>query len=311
VTARRTRLLVPVAVLLAAGGISTGLSAGVSLSSAYATGPAGQEATPWPTRPPTPSPTAAFPNGQTKVPPAVPTPTSTASALVDRGRLLYGGGCAGCHGQGAQGTQQAPSLLGKGGADIDFWVSTGRMPLNHPEPYPKRRQPVYDRSDIDALIAYVTSLSPGGVPVPATQPGNLQDGLSLYTSNCASCHGGALAGYAMPGGDYAPNLRGVNATQIAEAIRLGPGYMPAFPQSSLSDAQVDAIATYVTTLPKLDARGGEPLGSIGPVTEGAVGFVAVGLLLLGIRLLGSKAPKPSPSTELESPMRTEPSEGAE
>jgi ubiquinol-cytochrome c reductase cytochrome c subunit len=183
------------------------------------------------------------------------------------------------------------------------------MPLNHPEPYPKRKKPVYDRADIDALIAYVTSLAPGGVPVPTPAPGSLQDGESLYTTNCASCHGGALAGYAMPGGDYAPNLRGVTPTQIAEAIRLGPGYMPAFPATTLTDAQVDAIATYVTTLPKLDARGGDPLGAIGPVTEGAVGFVAVGLLLVGIRLLGSRSPKPSPATHVESPMRTEPAEG--
>jgi ubiquinol-cytochrome c reductase cytochrome c subunit len=101
----------------------------------------------------------------------------------------------------------------------------------------------------------------------------------------------------------------VTSAQIAEAVRLGPGYMPAFPESSLSDAQVDAIVTYIKTLPTLDARGGEPLGSIGPVTEGAVGFVAVGLLLVGIRLLGSRSPKPSPSTEIEAPIRTEPSEG--
>jgi len=288
----RPRLLAPLAVLLAAGGMS--------LSTAYATGPAGQEATPAATQPPTPAPTAAMPGGQTEVPPAVPVPTATSRAVdpqVVRGRLLYGSGCASCHGQAAEGTQRGPSLLGKGAADIDFWVSTGRMPLNHPQQYAKRAKPSYPRDDIVALIRYITTLSPSGPAIPTTAAGNLQDGRRLYTSNCASCHGGALAGYALVGGDYAPNLHPDTATQIAEAIRLGPGNMPAFPQSSLSDDEVNAIITYVTTLPKDDARGGEPLGSIGPVTEGAVGFAGLALLLLGIRLLGSRAPEPTPSTE--------------
>jgi ubiquinol-cytochrome c reductase cytochrome c subunit len=290
----RLRFLVPLAVVLAAGGMS--------LSAAYATGPAGEEATPAVTQPPTPAPTAAMPGGQTEVPPAVPVPTTTSRAVdpqLVRGRLLYGAGCASCHGQSAEGTQRGPSLLGKGAADIDFWVSTGRMPLNHPQQYAKRRKPSYPRDDIVALIRYVTSLSPGGTPIPVTQPGNLQDGRRLYTANCASCHGGALAGYALVGGDYAPNLRGSTPTQIAEAVRLGPGNMPGFPQSTLSDDQVNAIITYVTTLPSDDARGGEPLGSIGPVSEGAVGFVGLALLLVGIRLLGSTSPEPAPGQESE------------
>jgi ubiquinol-cytochrome c reductase cytochrome c subunit len=280
------RLLVPAVVLLAAGGIS--------LSAAHATGPAGDQATPWPTRPPTPSPTGAQPHGQQMVPPAVPSATSTTAPQQERGRLLYGAGCAGCHGAGAQGTQLGPSLLGRGAADIDFWVSTGRMPLNRPQQDPPRAKPVYDRSDIDALITYVTSLRRGGVAVPDVSAGNVQDGRTLYSANCASCHGGALAGYTLQGGDYAPPLRAATDTQVAEAVRLGPGKMPAFPQTALTDEEVDAIVAYVRAVPKVDARGGEPLGGIGPVTEGAVGWaVGLGLLIVGIRLLGSRAPQPS------------------
>jgi len=74
-------------------------------------------------------------------------------------------------------------------------------------------------------------------------------------------------------------------------VRVGPGLMPAFPDTVLTDGQVDALASYVQELrgDRLD-RGGASLGRLGPSTEGLVAW-AVGLLLLVLaaRWLGSRA----------------------
>src|ERR1700722_6161118 len=50
------------------------------------------------------------------------------STQVSQGHSLFLQSCASCHGLDAQGTAQAPSLIGAGAAAVDFQVSTGRMP---------------------------------------------------------------------------------------------------------------------------------------------------------------------------------------
>ena len=53
---------------------------------------------------------------------------SQASTDIANGKSLFIQSCATCHGLGAQGTSQAPSLIGAGAAAVDFQMSTGRMP---------------------------------------------------------------------------------------------------------------------------------------------------------------------------------------
>jgi len=67
--------------------------------------------------------------------------------------------------------------------------------------------------------------------------------------------------------------------QVAEAIRLGPGTMPAFGPEAIDDRQVDAIAAYVQYLRRPDDRGGDGLGHLGPIPEGLVAWM-VGLLAI-------------------------------
>ncbi|MGI8681475.1 MAG: c-type cytochrome, partial [Mycobacteriales bacterium] len=55
--------------------------------------------------------------------------SGTNPAAVAQGRALFLTSCASCHGLNAQGGAQAPSLIGVGGAAVDFQVGTGRMPL--------------------------------------------------------------------------------------------------------------------------------------------------------------------------------------
>jgi ubiquinol-cytochrome c reductase cytochrome c subunit len=236
-----------------------------------------------------PSPAANQP-GQQRQPPAVP--TSPAADLVTRGKALYGAGCAGCHGQQGAGSGRGPSLIGVGAASTDFQLSSGRMPLSQTQPQPTRQPPAYSRDDIDALVAYVSSLGPGGIPIPQLPPGDVTRGRDLYLLNCASCHASTGVGAALPAGQVAPPLLDVPASQVAEAVRVGPGLMPQFPAGTLSDQQTADIVAYVTQLPSTSDHGGWAIGAVGPVTEGLIGWIlGLGVLLAVIRLLGKKAPR--------------------
>ena len=74
---------------------------------------------------------------------------------------------------------------------------------------------------------------------------NLADGASLFALNCAACHTITGAGDALAYGTYAPSLHYATTTQVAEAIRTGPGNMPRF-TGNLTDSQVRDIVAYVT-----------------------------------------------------------------
>jgi ubiquinol-cytochrome c reductase cytochrome c subunit len=213
-----------------------------------------------------------------------------AADQVARGRELYLRSCAWCHGQDGAGAAIGPSLVGAGAADVDFWVGTGRMPLAHEQADVERGPPAFAPDDVAALAAYVASLGPGPA-VPQVSPGDLASGRTLYIENCASCHSSTGTGAVLPGGRNAPNLYAATPTQVAEAIRLGPGSMPQFPEGALSPTDVDDVVTYVVALRTGQDRGGASLDRIGPVAEGFIALVvALPLLLIIIRRLGKKAP---------------------
>jgi ubiquinol-cytochrome c reductase cytochrome c subunit len=86
---------------------------------------------------------------------------------------------------------------------------------------------------------------------------------------------------------------------VAEAIRVGPGTMPVFSEKTLSADDVDAIAAYVQYLRRPSDPGGIAAGHIGPVTEGAVGWlIGFGLLLGVCRWIGTRTGE-EPSAEAE------------
>jgi ubiquinol-cytochrome c reductase cytochrome c subunit len=165
------------------------------------------------------------------------------------------------------------------------------MPLTGVAAQPGHRKPAFSAEDIDALVRHVTSFGGDGPPVPTVGGGDLRTGRRLYIDNCAACHSASGIGGALTNGRYAPALDRATPTQIAEAVRVGPGLMPAFPGTALTDQQVDDVVSYVQTLKggRLD-RGGASLGRLGPFTEGLVGL-GIGLLLpvLVARLLGRRA----------------------
>jgi ubiquinol-cytochrome c reductase cytochrome c subunit len=234
----------------------------------------------------------------------------TSTAALSDARLTYLRDCATCHGADAKGTPFGPSLQGVGPAAVDYWVSTGRMPLvantrppkspqgeappgqylADPNAQDRRRPPAYSPTQIEALVEYVSSIAPGGPGIPNVDltKSDLAVGGGVFRLQCAACHSWAGSGGAL----YqraAPSLRRATPTQIAEAMRTGPGQMPAFGAAAVPTDQLDDVVAYVRYLDHPNNRGGQPLWYLGPVAEGAVAILlGLGALLLASRWIGTR-----------------------
>lgn len=227
----------------------------------------------------------------------------------DQTETLFRADCAVCHGVDAHGTSRAPTLVGVGRSGVDFMLSTGRMPLVEPgrgtvqnqpiQPLPNispgdpnlspsRNAPAYDRATIDALATYISDLTGGGPDIPKVSGGQVAQGGVFYRQQCAACHSWSGDGGALLHRE-APSLHEATQVQTAEAIRLGPGQMPRFSAAALTDNQVADVASYVEYLRDPDDRGGQGLGHIGPVAEGAVALLGILALLFFARWIGEKA----------------------
>ncbi len=221
---------------------------------------------------------------------AVPTAAwspSTAQdvASVERGRRLYEQSCVSCHGTGGTGTKNGPRLVDVGAAAADFYLSTGRMPMPYPGGQPERKPPAFDRAQIADLVAYVASLGGGPlVPTVDVSRADLVRGGELFRGNCAACHGYGGRGGALSDGRFAPSLQHSTPVQTVEAMRIGPGTMPAYSPDTLGTDAADAIAGYVDYLRDPVDRGGADLGYSGPIPEGLVVWMVgiVGLTLVAV-----------------------------
>ncbi|MHB8191005.1 MAG: cytochrome bc1 complex diheme cytochrome c subunit [Ferrimicrobium sp.] len=212
--------------------------------------------------------------------------------LIPLGRALFAEDCETCHGPQAQGSSRAPNLQGLGAATVDFWVSTGRMPLADPTEQAAVKPPVLNHSQQLAVSAYVASLAPGGPAIPSVNVGlgDISRGESLFSEDCAACHTITGVGDALANNVYAPTLYPATTTQIAEAVRTGPGNMPRFGPGTLSNQEVADVVRYVKYLQKPNDRGGIGLGGVGPVAEGFVAIViGLGSLMVAGYWIGGRA----------------------
>ncbi len=212
---------------------------------------------------------------------------------VRQGQTLFDESCSSCHGAYASGTDRAPNLVGLGPATIQFWVSTGRMPLSNPIIQPIRKPVKFTQAQILDIVSFVASQAPGGVLIPNIKGVNsatLAEGASLFDINCAGCHTITGAGDALASGAYAPSLHQATPEQVAEAIRTGPANMPRFNPGVLTNAQVNSLVKYVTQgIQHPDNAGGWNLGGVGPVAEGFIGLlIGVGLLVLAAFWVGDR-----------------------
>jgi ubiquinol-cytochrome c reductase cytochrome c subunit len=210
---------------------------------------------------------------------------------VARGMELFVAGCASCHGVMGEGTDQGPRLIGVGPAAVNFMLSTGRMPLADPDEQPVRNAPAYSPDEIEAIVAYVASLGPGGPEIPVVMPGegDLAQGHEIYSANCLACHGASAQGASVGGGAVAPSLHEATPTELAEAPRIGPGVMPLFDERFIPEAEMNSLVRYILWLRGGRDRGGLGLGHVGPVLEGLVAWVVgLGLLVLVVRAIGTR-----------------------
>jgi ubiquinol-cytochrome c reductase cytochrome c subunit len=210
------------------------------------------------------------------------------AAAAQSGSGRYAENCLRCHGPGGSGTSNGPRLRGVGAIAADFYLRTGYMPLSRPRDQPTRRRTLFTPGQIDALVAYVASLGKGEpVPKPHPERGSIPVGLRLFTEHCAGCHqvvgeGGYVTGARVP------PLKQATATQIAEAVRLGPYVMPRFPKTQIPDRQLDSLIAYVEWAKHPDDRGGWGIGHIGPVPEGLVAWLLAGTALVAVCVLIGK-----------------------
>jgi ubiquinol-cytochrome c reductase cytochrome c subunit len=223
-----------------------------------------------------------------------PATADTASAAdIETGKKLFQANCATCHGPNAEGTSQAPSLVGVGAASVDFQVSTGRMPMqmNGPQAAEKPRQ--MNAEQTAALAAYVASLGPGpAIPTEEqvdASKGDPSNGAALFWTNCAMCHNAVGAGGALSEGKWAPELTDVSERNIYNAMVTGPQSMPVFNNANITPEEKRDIIAYIVEQ-RDGSAGGLSLGSLGPVSEGIwTWVVGIGLLIGASVWIGAKS----------------------
>jgi len=165
----------------------------------------------------------------------------------------------------------------------DFYLRTGYMPLATPQTQPRRTRVLFSARELAALVAYVASLG-NGPAIPQPRPGSVAGGQRLFTEHCAGCHQVVAQGGYLTGA-VAPPLAPDSATQIAEAVRIGPYLMPRFSERTISNRQLDSIVAYVRAVDRAPNPGGWGIGRLGPVPEGIVAWLIAGVALAGCCLV--------------------------
>jgi ubiquinol-cytochrome c reductase cytochrome c subunit len=223
-------------------------------------------------------------------------PTS-AQQDIGAGQKLFEATCSSCHGLDAQGTSQAPSLIGAGAAAVDFQMATGRMPAKEVGAENERKPTDFTSQQIYEIADYVASLG-GGPPIPDAQQVSTAGadtglGSQLFSANCAQCHGFAGAGGALTYGKDAPPLTQATATEIYEAMLTGPEAMPVFSDGAISPQAKRDIIAYIVDTRVEPNPGGFSLGRTGPVTEGLLIFLGgMGFLVLVAMWITAKRREP-------------------
>jgi len=179
------------------------------------------------------------------------------SYAIAGGRIAFANHCAACHGAGGQGAPGGyPSLADDDwlwGGDIAAIHTTITHGIRNQDSDEARlsMMPVFGNgiltpAQISDVTEYVLALSQG-----STNPEAATRGATLFTENCAACHGEKGLGNPEFG---APNLtdriwlHGSQRNQIQTYIsRPRMGVMPAFNQR-LDPAVVNMLAVYVHSL---------------------------------------------------------------
>lgn len=198
------------------------------------------------------------------------------SAAVE-GASIFSQRCAKCHGNNGQGIAAAVTIAGpslQAEHDVGNVVAAVESGPSHMPAFSR----ILTTEQIRAVSAYVTS---DLAVIPLTH-GDIGEGGKLFRTYCAACHRTAVRGGVLAfAGRNAPSLTNKSEALIAGAIRWGPGTMPAFPPSVLSDEQLASTVDYVRFVQHPPNPGGNPMKEVGPVTEGGLAALAV-LFVIGV-----------------------------
>lgn len=200
-----------------------------------------------------------------------------ANGNLSEGRKVFQERCATCHGMKGEGVS---SVIAIGGPNIQavhdpkvvvrtLKTGNGIMPSF---------ARVLSKQEMDSVAAYVTQK----LAVIPLGPSHLGNGGMLFRQYCSTCHRTAARGGALAfTGVNAPDLVGKDPAIVAGAIRSGPGPMPKFSTSEISNQELSSIVAYVQYVEHPPDPGGSPLGWYGPVAEGLAAWVIL-FVLIGV-----------------------------
>jgi mono/diheme cytochrome c family protein len=159
-------------------------------------------------------------------------------APVD-GKGLYEANCKACHGEQGIGGPLAPEIVHPV-RDYSTWVvRNGRAQTTFPAPMEKLATEKLPDAQLMLIFDYLDQ-----PPQPTT-------GKALYVDYCANCHG--ADGKGGPTARNIINEVGKVVSQTRSGKNIGKfemrrDYMPAFPVSEISDAELALIRDYVESL---------------------------------------------------------------
>lgn len=197
------------------------------------------------------------------------------SGAAADGAAIFSQRCSKCHGDRGQGIAAAVTIAGPSlQAEHDLGNVTTAVESG-PSHMPDFSR-VLTATQIRDVSHYVTT----DLAVIPLMDGDIGEGGKIFRNSCATCHRTAVRGGVLAfAGRNAPNLTDKSAALIAGAIRWGPGTMPAFPSSVLSDEQVASVVDYVRFVQHPPNPGGNPIKEVGPFGEGGVAGLAVLLVI--------------------------------
>lgn len=171
---------------------------------------------------------------------------------ISGGGAVYRANCSQCHGAGAAGAKGYPNLLDDDwlwGGTLEAIEATVRHGIRNTQDDDARYSEmpkfgeILEPGEIAATARYVLSLSGSQDATP--------EGQTLYTDNCASCHGEQGEGdveQGAPALNDAIWLYGGNLDAVTESITNARfGVMPAW-GARLSEADIKAVSLYIHQL---------------------------------------------------------------
>lgn len=191
---------------------------------------------------------------------AIRADTGLSAAARAAGGRLFATHCASCHGADGSGRPGVTSLrigVWRWGGEPETIAETIRVGINaaHPDTRMSSMAPfgprgLLTRPEAESIVAYVRTLSDPAAARDAPKA-RIDEGRTLFASDCASCHGADGKGRRMVGG---PDLtdahwtHGGDPTAIMASVWDGrKGEMPGF-EDRLGPAERKALTVHVLDL---------------------------------------------------------------